>query len=83
MARRSGLSSVGVFGASGPGRAVHRDPTRGRAKKTPTLLAACAPGFVLSALRRVPESDFGCIYALRTKPNEIAPLFLMSFEKQT
>src|SRR2546427_3485085 len=30
-------SSVGVFGASGPWLAVHRDPTRGRAKKTPAL----------------------------------------------
>src|SRR5437867_3486612 len=37
---RDTLSSVGVFGASGPWRTIHRDPTRGRAKKTPALLTA-------------------------------------------
>jgi len=31
-------SSVGAFWASGPWPAVHRDPTRGRAKKAPALL---------------------------------------------
>jgi len=31
---------VGVFGASGPWTVVHRDPTRGRAKKTPALPTA-------------------------------------------
>ena len=60
-------------------------PMRRRAKKTPALLTALclrvAP--FSSAFRCVPESDFGCVYALRTNPNEIAPLFLMSFEKQT
>ena len=37
------MSSVGVFGASGPGLAVHRDPTGGRAKKTAALLTPRSP----------------------------------------
>src|SRR5207245_2243495 len=47
-------SSVGVFRASGPQRAEHHDPTRGRARKTPALrrLRPCLRVASISPLRR-------------------------------